>query len=376
MSSKPSLCIINYNGARHLRRSLPAAWALRQSFAEIVLVDDASTDEALAWVAAEFPAVRIVRHEVNRGPASARNTGIRVARSDRILFADNDVVLLPGCAEVLMAALDAHPAAAVAAATVLDARHPDIIQYDGAGAHFAGQLIPRHAGMALARRRVPPVRFENSLITCCFMLDRGRIDAATRFDDDIPMYFEDHDFGLTLRERGHLILSVAEARVLHGEGTEGVSIRSTGTYTPVRVRELISRRWYIILKHYQLRTLLLLAPALLLFEAAQLAMVLRRGWWPHWRAALARLVRDRRQLWAKRREHQRRRRVPDGLILEGGPLPLRAEMVGSAGERLARRVLEMALEGWWRLVRPALDRKRPPGAEAHPAVTGPLSPSG
>ncbi len=352
MNPKPSLCIINYNGARHLRRSLPAAWALRRSFAEILLVDDASTDDGLAWVEAEFPHVRIVRHEVNRGPTAARNTGIRAATSDRILFADNDVVLLPGCAEALAAALDDHPEAAAAQATVLHLQNPERVQYAGATAHYLGLMILEHAEQPL--RTLPQAPYPTgSLVSCCFMLDRRRLEGV-RFDEDIFIYYDDHDFGLALRGRGRALLAVPAARVFHGEGTEAISIRALGHYSERRVYQTIRNRWLVLAKHYPARVLALIAPALLLFETAQLLLALRRGWWRLWRDALAWMWQHRRQLRAKRRDILSRQRVRLGRLLRPGPLPLRSELVTNPLERMALRTLALILEGYGRLVTPLL----------------------
>ena len=72
-----SLCMINYNGEAYLRESLPAALRQAERFAEILLVDNGSTDGSLDLVEREFPAVRVVRMGENCGagpratPASA-----------------------------------------------------------------------------------------------------------------------------------------------------------------------------------------------------------------------------------------------------------------------------------------------------------------
>ncbi len=341
--------MINYNGEAHLRRSLPAAVARADEFAEILLVDNGSTDGSIAFVERNFPMVRILRLGENRGAGAARNAGIRAAVSDRILLLDNDVVLLDGCAATLSAALDRHPRAAAAAATVLYARDPAIIQYDGADSHYLGLMILRHADVPLADRRVE-VRTGNSLVTCCFMLDRRRLPEGVRFDEDYFYIAEDHDFGLQLRELGCEIVSVPDALVLHGDGTENLSIRQLGGYSRLRVFYTIRNRWLVILKHYSARTLLLLAPMLLVYEIAQLAGVIRKGWFREWREAAAWTIRHMPETLEKRRRIQQQRRLPDRAILEGGPLPLRPELVGSPGEDLARRLLDRLVSGYWRMV--------------------------
>lgn len=84
----------------------------------VVVVDDGSRDpQAVAEVAARYGA-RVVRHESNRGPAAARNTGWRAAGTACVAFCDSDVTPLPGWLGVLRRHLD-DPALAVVAPRVL-----------------------------------------------------------------------------------------------------------------------------------------------------------------------------------------------------------------------------------------------------------------
>lgn len=83
----------------------------------VVVVDDGSHDpEALAEVAAEHGA-RLVRHSRNRGPAAARNTGLRAVATPYVAFCDSDVRPEPGWLGTLRRHLD-DPAVAVVAPRV------------------------------------------------------------------------------------------------------------------------------------------------------------------------------------------------------------------------------------------------------------------
>ncbi len=64
---------------------------------EVVIVDDGSTDGTVRWLeesAAEFPHVRLFEQD-HKGPAIARNFGVREAKGDTIIFIDSDLVVLP-----------------------------------------------------------------------------------------------------------------------------------------------------------------------------------------------------------------------------------------------------------------------------------------
>ncbi|HUF36285.1 MAG TPA: glycosyltransferase family 2 protein, partial [Gemmatimonadales bacterium] len=272
-----TLCIINFNGADRLDHVLSAAGRSALEFAEIVLVDDASTDGSLALLRERHSRVRIVAQERNGGPGTARNAGYRAASHDLILFIDNDVALDPGCAGALRDALEARGDALVAQPRVLYADRPDTIQYDGADCHFLGLMALRHHD-----RRVADVSAEivetRSMVTCAFLIDRGRWRGGEPFDTTFIFNLEDHDFGVRSRLAGYALLSVPAATCLHGQGTPGLSFRAGGIPTPTRVYCLIRNRWRIVLQTYALRTLVLLAPSLAAYEVFQLAGALRKGW--------------------------------------------------------------------------------------------------
>lgn len=76
---------------------------------EVLVVDDASTDDTAAVLAAYPRPVRVLRHPENRGVATARQTGLAAARGDLVAFHDSDDFMLPGRLGLLAAYLEAHP---------------------------------------------------------------------------------------------------------------------------------------------------------------------------------------------------------------------------------------------------------------------------
>jgi glycosyltransferase involved in cell wall biosynthesis len=89
-----SVYIPAYNVARFLPRSIESLLAQTLSPAEILVIDDGSRDNS-AELAARYPAVRLIRHERNRGLAAARNTAFRAARSELVGSLDADCIAAP-----------------------------------------------------------------------------------------------------------------------------------------------------------------------------------------------------------------------------------------------------------------------------------------
>jgi GT2 family glycosyltransferase len=241
---------------------------------------------------------------------------------------------------------------------VLFAAEPDVVQFEGADAHFLGLMALRLAGVrnsarngATAPGRTTPV---GSMVSACFALHKGRWGPEPPFDGSFRFNYEDHDFGVRCRARGFHIVAVPGASCLHGEGTPGLSLRDSRAYPRARVGHLVKGRWVILLKCFQLRTLIWLAPALLVYEACQLVLVIRRRWLREWIGASGEIVLELRSILEKRRAVQRVRQLPDRALLTGGPLPLRADFPSGRWERLGLGLLERFSTAYWRLVRRAL----------------------
>jgi GT2 family glycosyltransferase len=319
-----SLCLINYNGASHLNQSLGAVRRSRFRFAEVMLVDNGSTDESRTLVEHCYPEVQVLRLDRNDGPAAARNAGFRSARHDLILFVDNDVAIGPDCAFQLQAALGNREGVLAAMPRVLHADRRDIIQYEGADCHFLGHMIPR----------------------CCELPQHS----APMEIVEVVFNYEDHDLGVRSRVHGYRLLAVPSATCLHGTGTPGLSHRPGRQHSELRVYCLMRNRWRIMLHCFAARTLFLLAPVLLMFEVFQLAGCLRRGWLGIWLRAAGWMMSHPGITLRRRRQVQQARRTADRAILQGGDVPFSRGLAEGWVERAACRGLNRLSRGYWRVI--------------------------
>lgn len=348
--SLPDLCVVNFNGRRYLPRTLGRIRELRGQFNEVIIVDDASTDGSALLASELLPEGRVLRLAENRGPSVARNAGFAALRADRVLFMDNDVVLEPDALPRLMEALDQYPAAVIALPRIVSDIDPDRTEYEGGDAHVSGLLILRGAEARGSTAPPRPSHPVGSMSACAFLLDRARWGNAPPFEPLVRMYFEDHEFGLRARILGYELLAVPAAVGRHGLGTPGISIRETGRPTPFRIRQTILNRWLLIAKLYQARTLLAMAPSLVLFEAFQLIGSLALGWGGHWGWAARELL---RRLPALRRERialQKVRKRPDAALLVAGPHPLNPALRHRFVVGTFVRVLDAITDANWRFV--------------------------
>ncbi|MBI4262149.1 glycosyltransferase family 2 protein [Candidatus Uhrbacteria bacterium] len=112
-----SIVIPTYNHREALPRCLASIAAQTFQDFEVIIVDDGSTDgtaEAVRNFQFPIPNSQFLRFEKNRGAPAARNTGLRAAKGEYILFCDADVVMRPDMLKRMMQALREHPDASYA----------------------------------------------------------------------------------------------------------------------------------------------------------------------------------------------------------------------------------------------------------------------
>jgi len=94
-----SLYVPCYNAASYLDRVLAAVMAQSHPLADVMVIDDGSTDDTVAvaeaWISRSPYPLRVIRHPQNLGLACARNTGVREAQCDLVASVDSDVAPEP-----------------------------------------------------------------------------------------------------------------------------------------------------------------------------------------------------------------------------------------------------------------------------------------
>ena len=86
-----SVVLPAYNRAKSIHRAMSSVLGQTHPNLELIVVDDASTDETCEVVSSiRDKRIRLIRHSRNRGASAARNTGIAVARHPLVAFQDSD----------------------------------------------------------------------------------------------------------------------------------------------------------------------------------------------------------------------------------------------------------------------------------------------
>lgn len=316
-------------------------------FGELHLVDSGSTDGSIERVAPRFPEVRLTRLPGNPGPCVSRNRGWREARTPFVLFTDDDMRLDEGCVPRLLEELRRDPRRALAGPRIFHDGSSERVQYEGGTWHYAGLTHLR--GQSGEPLGAEPVEVD-VLTSGCLLARREALEESGGFDESLFFLMEDVDLALRLRYLGWRLCAVPAAHAWNAGGSEGLSLRP-GRYPADRVRYHSRNRVLLVLGLYDLWTLLVLAPGIVLLDLAWFVFSLGMG-----RAGA--FVRGKLEIPArlgavrqKRRALRGRKRLTDRDLLGAPPLTLTPTAQEKPLVRTLTSALDHVLRLYWRLVR-------------------------
>lgn len=111
-----SVIILNHNHAQNLSQCLDTMLGQSVQAGEILVIDDASTDDNAPIIesyARRFPQLRLIRNPCNQGVVSTIDHGLQVAVHEYVYFGAADDFILPGFFEKSLTLLNQHPQAAL-----------------------------------------------------------------------------------------------------------------------------------------------------------------------------------------------------------------------------------------------------------------------
>lgn len=297
-----SVLIVNYNAGPHLAACLAHLQAQTLNDFEVIVIDNASSDDSLAAARRQVEGDGRFRFDAtgrNLGFAAGNNRAAAQAVAPWLALLNPDAFAAPDWLDQLLVATQRHPTVAMFGSTQVNARQPD--RLDGAGDCylFLGQAW--RGGHDWPLTALPP---EGEVFSPCAAAALFRADAfhaAGGFDEAFFCYMEDVDLAFRLRLAGERAMQIPAARVRHVGGGSG----STGEFA---VYHGLRNSVWCFVKNTPAA---LLWPLLPLHVLAMILVVLKksvRGEAGAWRGLSHGLL-GLRQVWPARAGVQRGRRL-------------------------------------------------------------------
>ena len=260
-----SVVIITYNALAFLK---PCLESLREVLdspdAELILVDNASSDGTVDYVKQHFPQIRLIELDRNRGISYARNRGIEKAVGEYVLLLDSDTVANREAIDGMVTYMDANPRAGICGCRLLsiDNKIQDSFKKYPSIGYKANNLLIAAAGKLKMKGLVQSLEKRNGrytygdpalitspfsptyLIGACQMIRRAMIAETGLLDERIFYGPEDADFCLRAAKAGWEVVYLPQFGITHHwQRSTGKKIFSTLTFKHIKALLYFYRKY-------------------------------------------------------------------------------------------------------------------------------------
>jgi GT2 family glycosyltransferase len=308
-----SVVIVNYNGRHHLEKCLPSVFATAKLGYEVIVVDNGSKDDSVAWMREHWPQVRVIAETRNLGFGLANLVGARNARSNYLALLNSDTVVTPDWLEHLVRPLLLDPGIGATCSQLRLLARPEYLNARGGGMSRLGFGYDIDFGCPF----VPPSGPEDAVPVdvlfpsgAAMLMRRTDFLDVGAFDPSYFMYHEDVDLGWRLWLLGKRVVMCPASVVFHAFGGTTKSQQGTKFRDWMGNRHNLRSLW----KNYEFGNAVSASRRLvwLWLRTGQLGLA--------WHALSWNLVHIRGTV-RERRRLQRARRLSDNELFARGLIP-------------------------------------------------------
>ncbi len=227
-----SIIIVGYESAEPLGECLRSLERCSdESSREIIVVDNASSDETVGMIRRDFPAVELIENSANVGLSRAVNRGIRASNGRYVLVLNPDIVVRSGGLDALVAFMDATPEAGLAGAKLLNS--DGSLQHSCRGFYTFWTLLLRRTVLGKVFRSSRAIRrhlmldFDHEsplevdwVLGACMIVRRSAMADVGAMDERFFLYFEDVDWCYRMWRGGWSVWYVPSSVMEHGHARE------------------------------------------------------------------------------------------------------------------------------------------------------------
>ncbi|MFZ0042169.1 MAG: glycosyltransferase family 2 protein [Solirubrobacteraceae bacterium] len=326
--------VVAHDSLIELRRSLPPLLAELGEQDELIVVDNASSDDLALELGCLAPAARLISLKENVGFAGGANAGAAAAQGQLLVLLNPDAMVSTGWADAIRSPWESEWAGWMALVTLDDEQ---LINTSGGVLHFTGFGWAGQVGQPLAQAPRAPTEV-SFLSGACLAIPLTLWDDLRGFPEHFFMYCEDVDLSLRLRLSGKRLAVVPDAIVAHDyKFAQGL----------LKWRLLERNRWATMIRTYPRLLLAAVMPALLATEPAVWAVATRNGWSRMKLLATLDVLRALPRLLAERREIQSSASISAMDFAAQLTARLDSPYFGAVGRQ---PMLERGLELYWRTV--------------------------
>ena len=222
-----TISIISYNTKDLLSRCLASIFKFtRKLNFEVIVTDNASSDDSAAMVKREFPQVKLIRNRINRWYTGATNQALKLARGRYFLILNSDIFLNTNAFKTMIAYLDRHPrVGAIESLQIYEhgriaptgSRHntplTDFFELTWLGRKLANQkLLNRFRMVRKNRRHTWPAQV---ICDAALMTRTDLVKKIGGYDEKLKLYYTENDLCRRIQNQGLTTVHLGQAAVKH-----------------------------------------------------------------------------------------------------------------------------------------------------------------
>jgi hypothetical protein len=227
---KVSIIIVSWNGKNWLEQCLESLYTQHYQNIEIIVVDNNSSDESVAFLKKKYPKVKTISNETNLGFAQANNVGLAQATGEYILFLNNDTKVTPDFLEPLVEVLKKNPHIGGVQSRIRLLEKPDYLDSVAAYLTFTGMIY--HYGIAKKDQSEYQKRIATfSAKGACMLFKKQVLDEVMvnneLFDSSYFAYFEETDMCHRVWLAGYHIVFEPKSLIYHQMGGTSTAMQNS-----------------------------------------------------------------------------------------------------------------------------------------------------
>jgi len=226
MRQKLSIVILNWNGKEYLRKFLPTLLRYVPDYAEVVVADNASTDDSIKVLQEEFPHVRLIQNPSNGGFSKGYNLALQQIDADYYCLLNSDIEVSENWVEPVISMMDNDLKIGAVQPKLCSFEQRDSFEYAGA----SGGFIDKYGYPFCRGRLFDVIEKDNGQYDDCIeifwatgaaLFVRSEIyHQSGGLDEDFFAHMEEIDFCWRIKNLGYKIIVNPQSVVYHvGGGT-------------------------------------------------------------------------------------------------------------------------------------------------------------
>jgi GT2 family glycosyltransferase len=237
---KTAVVILNWNGREFLEKFLPGVIAHSAGEAEIIVADNDSADDSLAFLEAAHPGIRIIRLDKNYGFAGGYNRALKQVDAEYFILLNSDIEVTENWITPVIRLMESDASIAACQPKIRSYKEPEQFEYAGAAGGFIDKYgYPFCQGRLFQHIENDEGQYDQArevfwATGACLFVRSVVFTQLGGFDDDFFAHMEEIDLCWRAKNQGYKIMYCPESTIFHIGGGTLPKKNSRKTYLNIR----------------------------------------------------------------------------------------------------------------------------------------------